>query len=87
MGFIDGSILCPKKFDEIDLEDRNVDNAQTISDAYKVWKIHGKALITLLATTLSSSALSCIIGCQSSKEMWTICEIGLLVKIVLVLLR
>lgn len=71
IGFIDGSIPCPEKFDETHSEDGNADNAQTIFYAYKVWKIHNKALMTLLATTLSSPALSCIIGCRISKEMWT----------------
>lgn len=42
-----------------------------MTDAYKVWKIHDKALMTLIFATLSSSALSCIIRCKSSQEMWT----------------
>ena len=42
-----------------------------VSDAYKIWTTHGKALMTLLNATLSTAALSCVIGCQTSKEIWT----------------
>lgn len=40
------------------------------SDAYKVSKIHDKALMTLIIATLSPSAFSNIIGDHSSQEMW-----------------
>lgn len=70
IGFVDGSIACVEKFDSTDTEDGTVENDTIISDAYKVWKIHDKALMTLITTTLSPSALSCIIGCISSRQMW-----------------
>ncbi|KAM1891463.1 hypothetical protein ACFX14_034747 [Malus domestica] len=57
-GFLDGSIPC-------------LDKSELDFDAYIVWKIHDKALMTLITTTLSTAALSCVIGCKSSKEMWT----------------
>ncbi|KAB2615109.1 hypothetical protein D8674_021697 [Pyrus ussuriensis x Pyrus communis] len=70
IGFVDGSISCPKKFEDHNSVDGTVDTTMVIFDAYKIWKIHDKAFMTLIAATLSTSALSCIIGCQSSKEMW-----------------
>ncbi|KAB2606650.1 hypothetical protein D8674_006367 [Pyrus ussuriensis x Pyrus communis] len=69
LGFIDGLILYPSKTGEEKSVDGLVDATAVISDAYKIWKIHDKALMTLIATTLSPSALSFVIGCQSSKEM------------------
>lgn len=70
IGFIDGSISYPKKFETDKCVDGAVDTTEVISDAYKIWKIHDKALMTLIAATLSTSALSYIIGSQSAKEMW-----------------
>ena len=55
-GFLDGSIPCP-------------DKSEFDSDAYTVWKIHDKALMTLITATFATAALSCVIGCKSSKEM------------------
>ncbi|KAM1109218.1 hypothetical protein TB1_008081 [Malus domestica] len=68
MGFLDGSIPCPEKY--MTTEDGPVINRVVITDAYKVWKIHDKALMTLITAILSPAALSSVIGCQSSKEMW-----------------
>ncbi|KAM1553006.1 hypothetical protein PS1_005782 [Malus domestica] len=70
VGFVNGSIPCPAQFDDSASDDETVENNPHVSDAYQVWKIHDKALMTLISATLSSSALSCIIGCQSSNEMW-----------------
>lgn len=70
IGFIDGSIACPEKFDSTDIEDGTVVNDTIIFYAYKVWKIHDKALMTLIIATLSPSVLSCIIGWISSRQMW-----------------
>ncbi|KAM0958955.1 hypothetical protein ACFX2C_024187 [Malus domestica] len=69
-GFVDGSIPCPDKYHDSDSEDETVTNSHHITDDYKVWKIHDKALMTLITATLSTAALSCVIGCQSSQEMW-----------------
>lgn len=70
VGFVNGTVPCPAKFDALDSAEGDVNDTASVSDAYKIWKIHDKALMTLIAATLSPSALSCIIGCQSSKEMW-----------------
>ncbi|TQD73178.1 hypothetical protein C1H46_041266 [Malus baccata] len=40
------------------------------SDDYKAWKMHDYALMLLLTATLSSSAISYVIGSTSSREMW-----------------
>ena len=54
---------------------RSMVNNGVVTDAYKVWKIHDKALMTLITATLSTTALSCVIGCTSSQQMWTnLCE-------------
>lgn len=71
LGFVTGSIPCPNKYVEFDSANETVENPPVIADAFKVWKIHGKALMTLITATLSTAALSCIIGCQTSREMWT----------------
>ena len=71
LGFVTSSIPCPNKYVESDSTDETVENPSVITDAYKVWKIHDKALMTLITATLSTAALSCVIGCRSSRKMWT----------------
>ena len=71
LGFVTGSIPCPNKYVESDFADETVENPPVIANAFKVWKIHDKALMTLITATLSTAALSCVIGCQTSREMWT----------------
>ncbi|KAB2603469.1 hypothetical protein D8674_004474 [Pyrus ussuriensis x Pyrus communis] len=70
MGFVDGSITCPSKYDASGSDGELIVNNSSITDAYKVWTIHDKALMTLITATLSTAALSCVIGCQSSRAMW-----------------
>ncbi|KAM1697212.1 hypothetical protein TB1_030658 [Malus domestica] len=70
-GFVDGSIPCPSKFNASDCEGETIAAIPVLSDAYKVWVIHDKALMTLITVTLSPAALSCVIGCQTSQELWT----------------
>lgn len=70
LGFLDGTIPCLEKFYKpFTSEVVTNDSVTMISKAYKIWKIHYKALMTLIAAL--SFTLSCIINCQSSKEMWT----------------
>ncbi|CAL2258852.1 unnamed protein product [Prunus armeniaca] len=64
LGFVDGSRLCPPRFDE----DSDVEGVET--DAYTVWKMHDRALMQLLIATLSSTAISYVIGCTSSHDLW-----------------
>ncbi|CAL2258842.1 unnamed protein product [Prunus armeniaca] len=64
LGFVDGSRLCPPRFDE----DFDVEGVET--DAYTVWKMHDHALMQLLIATLSSTAISYVIGCTSSHDLW-----------------
>ncbi|BFG15365.1 hypothetical protein CerSpe_016390 [Prunus speciosa] len=67
LGFIDGSFPCPPQF--LVTEDGSVDGS-VLSDAFTIWTIHDTALMTLITATLSSSAISCVIGCSTSKAMW-----------------
>ena len=72
LGFLDGFITYPHNFE---FDTRTVVNETVMSDAYKIRKIHDKALMTLITATLSTAALSCVIGCTRSKQMWTnLCE-------------
>lgn len=63
LGFVDGSMPCPAQF-------TSAAENRTVSDAYQVWKIHGNALMILKTATLSSSAISYVIGSQSARELW-----------------
>lgn len=68
IGFVDGSVPCPAQF----CPDSSGDLATRVqSDDYKVWKMHDKALMQLITSTLSSAAISCAIGSTSSKELWS----------------
>ena len=64
LGFVDGSKQCPSRFNaDSDLE-------AVESDEYQVWKMHDRALMQLLIATLSSTAISYVIGCVSANDMW-----------------
>lgn len=63
LGFVDGSMPCTDQF-------TGADANRSISDVCQVWKIHDKALMILITATLSSSAISCVIGCHTSRDMW-----------------
>ncbi|CAL8075067.1 unnamed protein product [Prunus armeniaca] len=56
LGFIDGSRKCPTQFDE----DSDVASVET--DSHQIWKMHDRALMQLLIETLSSTAISYVIG-------------------------
>ncbi|CAN6714913.1 unnamed protein product [Malus baccata var. baccata] len=71
MGFVDGTTLC------LQFSTSGSPNSATISvpsitetDEYKIWKMHDRALMQLLTATLSSSAISCVIGNTSSRDLW-----------------
>ncbi|KAM1351501.1 hypothetical protein ACFXTH_005260 [Malus domestica] len=70
MGFLDGTIPCPQKYTELESDDESIVHNSPLTDAYQVWQIHDKALMTLITATLSTAALSCVIGCRSSSDMW-----------------
>ncbi|KAM1378721.1 hypothetical protein ACFX2I_020708 [Malus domestica] len=74
MGFLDGSHPCPARFVSSGSRDSDVDygdsSSRTESDAYKVWKMHDRALMQLITVTLSPSAVSCVIGSTSARELW-----------------
>jgi len=64
LGFVDGSRQCPSRFNaDFDLQG-------TETEDYQVWKMHDRALMQLLIATLSSTAISYVIGCVSAHDMW-----------------
>uniref|UniRef100_A0A5B7CDG3 Putative retrovirus-related Pol polyprotein n=1 Tax=Davidia involucrata TaxID=16924 RepID=A0A5B7CDG3_DAVIN len=65
MGYVDGSYVCPTKF----LQSTTTENPE-----YHKWITHDQALMTFLNATLSSSALSQVIGYTTSKEVWQALE-------------
>ncbi|CAN6688225.1 unnamed protein product [Malus baccata var. baccata] len=75
MGFVDGSTPCPPRFSDVISGDSEVvfgcSIAQVESDAYKIWKMHDRALMQLISATLLAPAISCAIGSISSLDLWT----------------
>lgn len=65
MGYIDGSVPCPPQY-KITTE---VGITPELTQEYKVWRQDDSALMSLLAGTLSSDALSFIVGSKTSKEV------------------
>ncbi|XP_068334950.1 uncharacterized protein [Pyrus communis] len=61
MGFLNGSNPCPTRFVSSGFGGSNVDygdsSSRTETDAYKVWKMHDRALMQLIIVTLSPSAM------------------------------
>ncbi|KAB2606042.1 protein tesmin/TSO1-like CXC 2 [Pyrus ussuriensis x Pyrus communis] len=47
-----------------------VSSSRTKIDEYKVWKMHDRALMHLITTTLSPSTISCAIGNTSARDLW-----------------
>lgn len=74
LGFVTGSIPCPNKYVDSDSEDETVDNPRVLNDAYKVWKIHDKALMTLITATLST------VACPVSLAVKVLVKWGLISK-------
>jgi hypothetical protein len=64
LGFVDGSTKCPSRFDA----DSDLEGVET--NDHQVWKKHDRALMQLLIATLSSTAISYVLGCVSSHNMW-----------------
>jgi len=64
LGFVDGSRKCPNRFDA----DSDIEGVET--DDHQIWKMHDRALMQLIIATLSSTAISYVIGCVSSHDMW-----------------
>ncbi|KAM2291826.1 hypothetical protein ACFXTI_026645 [Malus domestica] len=65
LGFVDGSRRCPTRFEK----DSELEGVET--DDFQIWKMHDRALMQLIIATLSPTAMSCIIGCVTSYDMWT----------------
>ncbi|CAN6688953.1 unnamed protein product [Malus baccata var. baccata] len=77
IGFVDGSTPCPSRFITCSATSNasGVDAAhsstQTENEDYIVWKMHNRALMQLITTTLSPVAISCAIGSISAYDIWT----------------
>ncbi|KAM1541138.1 hypothetical protein ACFX1Z_011089 [Malus domestica] len=74
IGFVDGSTPCPAQFASESSADSTVlcgdSSTRVVTDEYKIWKMHDKALMQLITATLSPAAISCAIGSTSSKDLW-----------------
>ncbi|XP_062028327.1 uncharacterized protein LOC133744204 [Rosa rugosa] len=66
LGYIDGSIPCPSRYKVA----QEAGITPELTQEYKDWRKHDSAVMALLAGTLSSSALSFIVGSKTSKEVW-----------------
>ncbi|KAA0039118.1 retrotransposon protein [Cucumis melo var. makuwa] len=65
-GHIDDTLPCPPKH----LPFSTLGTNSKINPEYLQWLSHDQALITLINTTLSSSALAYVVGSVSSKALW-----------------
>lgn len=74
---LDGSNTCPTQYLVTSSGNSKVNSSSGSSstrielDAYKIWKMHDRALMQLITTTLSSDALSCAIDSTNSQDLWT----------------
>ncbi|KAM1866308.1 hypothetical protein ACFX13_009171 [Malus domestica] len=72
--FVDGTNPCHSQFMFPSFCDSGVASSgfesRIESDAYKVWKMHDRALMQLITATLSSMAISCAISSSSARELW-----------------
>ncbi|PRQ18435.1 putative transcription factor interactor and regulator CCHC(Zn) family [Rosa chinensis] len=66
LGYVDGSIMPPEKFLPNDAGEPTV----AISPSYETWMAHDAGVMVLIHATLSNSALSHIIGCDTARELW-----------------
>lgn len=46
-------------------------STSTLSTEYDAWKTQDQNVINLLGQTLSTKAMSCVVGSQSAQDMWT----------------
>ncbi|XP_068319588.1 uncharacterized protein [Pyrus communis] len=73
LGFVDGSHPCPAQFisqsGESDVNSSN-SSSSSVNDEYLVRMMHDKALMQLLAASLSPVAMSCAMRSTSSKDIW-----------------
>lgn len=75
--FVDGSNSCHTQYLVTGSGNSRVNSSSSSSstrielDAYKIWKMHDRALMQLITTTLSSIALYCAIGSTRSQDLWT----------------
>ncbi|XP_070666852.1 uncharacterized protein [Malus domestica] len=66
MGFVDGINPCPVNHSDSTESSSDLHNI----DAFKIWKMHDRALMQLITATLSPTAISCAIGNTSAQDLW-----------------
>lgn len=66
LGYVDGSIKSPEKFIRNDAGEPTA----AISPSYETWMAHDAGVMVLIHATLSNSALSHIIGCDTARDLW-----------------
>ncbi|KAM1044513.1 hypothetical protein EV2_036632 [Malus domestica] len=73
MGFVDGSMPCPPRFITTASNESEINSSTSStpveSEAYKIWKMHDRALMQLITATLSPPAVSCVIGSTSAQDL------------------
>nr|XP_011468453.1 PREDICTED: uncharacterized protein LOC105352625 [Fragaria vesca subsp. vesca] len=63
--FVDGSHACPSQVQMADHDSLSVNTG-----AYEKWTQQDSFVICIITTTLSADALTLVIGCQTSREVW-----------------
>lgn len=66
--YVDGSIKAPEAII------RTEGQPPSINPDHEIWYERDQALITLINATLTQTALSYVIGCQTSKDIWDTLE-------------
>ena len=61
IGYVDGLLPCPPQHCSISVE-YGITSSSSQSDEYIVWKMHDRAIMQLITTTLSLIVMSCAIG-------------------------
>ncbi|XP_062009327.1 uncharacterized protein LOC133725928 [Rosa rugosa] len=65
--FVDGSYHCPSQFQRADYDSLSIDN----TGAFEKWLQQDSCVISLITASLSADALTLVIGCETSMEVWT----------------
>lgn len=66
--YVDGTIKAPPA--TLRVAGQSPDEPAPVNPEYEQWYERDQALITLINATLSQTALSHVIGCKTSKEVW-----------------
>ncbi|KAF8406331.1 hypothetical protein HHK36_008417 [Tetracentron sinense] len=70
IGYVDGSTIYPNEF----ILDEEGANTAVVDHSFQNWVTQDQAIMTMINATLSSSAITHIIGYQTSREVWLALE-------------